>query len=112
MEMNDHPTNPEVREALQGQTIASLQGSLTALSDQVTEGFKGVHQRQDLTNGRIATGEKEVALLKLQFENEKKIAEQKELLQTERGQARVRLWQIITILASAIVGLASYIIYT
>ena len=110
--MNDQSPNPEVREALQVQTIAGLQSSLTALSDQVTVGFKGVHARQDLTNGRIATGEKEVALLKQQFENEKEVAKQKELLQAERGQARVRLWQIITILASAIVGLVSYIIYT
>jgi hypothetical protein len=103
--------NPEVREALQVQTIASLQNSLSALSEQVTVGFKGVHERQDVTNGRITSGEKEVALLKLQFENEKKLADQKEVLQVERGQARIRLWQTITILSSTIVALASYIIY-
>lgn len=90
--------------ALQEQTLVNLAKQVTALTEQVAAGFKGVHERQDTTNGRISKGETELALLKQQIANEKILAE-------ERGTSRVRVWQVITFLGPVIVALASYIIY-
>lgn len=91
--------------ALQEQTVANLAKQISALTDQVAAGFKGVHERQDTTNGRISKGETELALMKQQIENDKKLA-------AEQSKNRVRPWQVLTILLPIIVGLASYIIYS
>lgn len=44
-------------------TNALLSQKLEDLTKAVSEGFDGVHKRQDTTNGRIGTAEKDILLL-------------------------------------------------
>jgi len=56
-----------VKDALQAKDIELLQKNITDLTGVVKEGFTGMHTRQDTTNGRITTNEKELMLLKEKF---------------------------------------------
>lgn len=86
--------NPEVREALQKRDLDDLR-------KEVIEGFRGVHQRQDVTNGRIAKAESNITELE-------KVNIRRD---TERKYEKL-IWWLATTAIGAVVGLASYIIYT
>lgn len=49
-----------VKEALDDRTLQDMGKDVANLSTQITDGFKGIHERQDTTNGRIGTVEKRV----------------------------------------------------
>jgi len=42
-----------VKEAMSERDITDIKSQLIALKLQITEGFSGVHQRQDMTNGKV-----------------------------------------------------------
>ena len=65
MSRRSDPQN--IKDALQAKDIESLQKNIADLTIVVKEGFTGVHTRQDTTNGRINTNEKELLLLKEKF---------------------------------------------
>lgn len=90
--------------ALQQQSIATIEASLKALAEQVAAGFKGSHERQDVANGRTSKLETQIELLKQRMDLDAKTA-------LERGTNRVRTWQVISFLLAVIVALASNILY-
>jgi peptidoglycan hydrolase CwlO-like protein len=89
--------------ALLEQSLATMANQIARLATQITDGFEGVHKRQDVTNGRISKGETEIALLKKEIENSKQLA-------AEQMRNRVRVWQVISVLGPIIAALASYIV--
>lgn len=91
--MTDQINNPEVREALQRRDIDDLR-------TMIQEGFKGVHDRQDTTNGRI--GKAEINITELEKVNIRRGVERK---------YEKLVWYLFTVAIGTIVGLASYIIY-
>lgn len=74
------------------------------LEDQITTGFKGVHNRQDVTNGKVLKSQSEIELLKQQdiiIHNQ--IAEFKkegeDFMRDEKNKENIwktRLWDLIT----------------
>ena len=83
----------EVQEALQKRDIDDL-GRI------MDQGFKGVHDRQDKTNGRIEKAEGAITVL------------EKQNIERVLGRKYEKLiWYILTFSLSVIVGLVSYIIY-
>jgi hypothetical protein len=78
-------TPKAVEEALQKRDIEELQ-------DTVIEGFKGIHARQDITNGRITTNEKGLAALEFKFRYNRII------------------WYLFTVAVGLVVALSSYIV--
>lgn len=85
--------NPEVREALQMRDIESLR-------QEIKEGFQGVHQRQDITNGKVLKNAADI--VELEKVNIRRSVERK---------YEKLIWYLFTVALGTIVGLASYIIY-
>lgn len=83
----------EVKNALTSQAITDVQKDIATLSTVVKDGFAGVHTRQDTTNGRISTNEKDLLLLKEKFKYNRIV------------------WYLFTVTVGALVALASYILY-
>ena len=74
-----------------GQQIAELRGV-------VVEGFKGVHQRQDIANGR--TGKVEQRVDKLESDN---------ATSKGRSQGRWRLWLVLSTVAGLVIALLTIV---
>jgi hypothetical protein len=87
------PQNPDVREALQKRDIDDLRA-------EIRNGFTGIHQRQDTTNGRIAKAEGNIT--ELEKVNITRLVERK---------YEKLIWYLFTVAIGVIVGLASFIIY-
>lgn len=86
--------NPDVREALQKRDIDDLRR-------EVVEGFRETHDLQRTTNGRLLKAEANITEL--------------EKVNIRRGVERKYeklIWWLCTAAIGAVVGLASYIIYT
>jgi hypothetical protein len=81
------------KEIAQSVTNAILDQKLTTLTETVTSGFKGIHDRQDTTNGRVGNTEKEQLLLKEQFKYNRII------------------WYLLTTAVSICIALSSYILF-
>lgn len=81
-----------VKDALQAKDIELIQKNITDLNSTVEKGFAGVHARQDTTNGRISTNEKELILLKEKFKYNRIV------------------WYLFTVAVSAIVALITYLL--
>jgi hypothetical protein len=96
-------TSQSVTNAILDQKLATLADQVTALATTVEKGFQGVHNRQDIANGRTATNEKELALLKAYFEKE---------LATRDAKSKYNriIWYILTTAISVIIALGSYIL--
>ena len=82
----------DVKDALQAKDIEALQKNITDLTTTVKEGFTGMHTRQDTTNGRITTNEKELLLLKEKFKYNRIV------------------WYLFTVAVGAIVALGMILI--
>jgi hypothetical protein len=82
----------QVKDALQAKDIELLQKNITELTGVVKEGFSGVHTRQDTTNGRITTNEKELLSLKEKFRYNRIV------------------WYLFTVAVGAIVALVTYLL--
>ncbi len=83
-----------VKEALDDKAIEDLGKQLTALSNQMTEGFTKVHTRQDIANGKLMKHES-----RLDTDEEKiRILQQNETVPTflERNQDKI-VWGIVGI---------------
>lgn len=91
--MTEQLTNPEVREALQRRDIEDLR-------QEIREGFKGVHERQDMTNGKVLKASADI--VELEKVNIRRSVERK---------YEKLVWYLFTVAIGTIVGLASYIIY-
>ena len=86
-------TDPQtVKEALQAKDIELVQKGITDLTATVKEGFAGIHTRQDTTNGRISTNEKELLLLKEKFKYNRIV------------------WYLFTVAVGAIVALITFLV--
>jgi hypothetical protein len=57
----------QVKDALQAKDISLLQDAIKDLKALTQAGFDGIHERQNVTNGRISTNEKDLLLLKEKF---------------------------------------------
>ena len=80
---------------LQEATLTSIEKALTSLDAKVEAGFKGIHDRQDKTNGNVARNKEDIILLKAKHEVDKK---------TIKNQM-----YIITVLVSSLVGLIVWV---
>lgn len=87
------PPNPELIDALQKRDIDDLQKA-------IAEGFKGIHTRQDVTNGRIGKAEGNITDL-----------EKINIRRDERQKYEKLIWYLFTVAVGVIVGLTSFIIY-
>lgn len=56
-----------VKEAMSERDITDIKSQLVALKLQITEGFSGVHERQDTTNGKVLKAREDIQ--NLQSEN-------------------------------------------
>jgi hypothetical protein len=83
---------PEVKEALQKRDIEDL-------VKEVHEGFAGVHNRQDQTNGKVLKNIADINAL--QTWNEK---------QAIKDRYNKLIWYLLTVSLSTIVGLATYLL--
>lgn len=91
--MSDKPINPELREALQKRDIDDLRR-------EIIEGFKGVHERQDTTNGKVLKNTTDI--------NELKTYNQVRMVENRYNKL---IWWLCTSAIALVVALASYIIY-
>lgn len=85
------PQLPEVKEALQKRDIDDL-------THELHEGFKGIHERQDTTNGKVLKNIADIS--ELQTWNKLRVVENK---------YNKLIWYALTLSISTIVGLVSYI---
>lgn len=85
--------NPEVAQALQKRDIDDLK-------NEIRDGFKGVHERQDTTNGKVLQNTKDIS----------DIQTWNKLRSVENKYNRL-IWYLLTVSLTLIVGLASYILY-
>jgi len=56
--------NKAVLDALQKRDIEELRKDMQATNNAIVEGFKGVHLRQDTTNGKVLKNTEEIAKIK------------------------------------------------
>ena len=84
---------PEVHDALQKRDIEDL-------TKEMRDGFKGVHERQNVTNGKVLKAAADIT--ELEKVNIRRSVERK---------YEKLIWYLFTGAMSIIVGLASYIIY-
>lgn len=50
---NEGRVKQAVKEAMSERDISEIKNQLEALKLQITDGFKGIHARQDTTNGKV-----------------------------------------------------------
>jgi hypothetical protein len=93
-----------VKEALTGRDILDLKASIDTLGQTMAEGFKGVHERQDTTNGKVLKARDDI--INNKTESDKQISE----LKSEFKYNRI-IWYLFTIAVSVIIALASYILF-
>jgi hypothetical protein len=97
-------TDPQsVKDALTGRDILDLKTSIDTLGQTMAEGFKGVHERQDTTNGKVLKARDDIIENKTQ--TDKEISE----LKSEFKYNRI-IWYLFTVAVSVIIALGSYII--
>jgi hypothetical protein len=82
-----------VQDALQEKTISDVQASIVTLTKAVSDGFTGVHTRQDMTNGKVQKAGTDIIALQAKFEYNRII------------------WYLLTVSVSVIITLVSYIIF-
>ena len=81
-------------------TSALLSQKLDNLANQMSDGFKGMHERQDTTNGKVLkAGDDIVSLQKADLS-----------LKAEFHYNRF-IWYMLTVCVSIIIALASYILF-
>jgi len=73
--------------------LGTLTDTVRQLSDTVNVGFKGVHERQDLTNGKVLKAADDIKTLQAKFEYNRLI------------------WYMLTTCISLIVALISFILF-
>ena len=56
--------NKDIENALQGKDIEILQDSIKDIGEAIEKGFEGIHERQDITNGKVVDNEKDIIKLK------------------------------------------------
>lgn len=95
---------PKKESPTQQVTNALLDQKLTTLTETVTIGFKGVHERQDMTNGKVLKAGNDIVAN--QSAADLKFAE---LLATFKYN-RV-IWYMLTVCVSMIIALGSYIMF-
>lgn len=83
--------------ATQAVTNTVLDQKLIALTDKITEGFKGVHERQDTTNGKVLKSQADIASIQQEMAVKAESARIK-------GTYEKMLWFVITTL----VGLVTF----
>jgi hypothetical protein len=57
-----------VKEALFEQSIIEMNKQLAEMKTQIGEGFRGVHQRQDMTNGKVLKAKEDIIVLQNDIE--------------------------------------------
>jgi len=82
-----------VENALQAKDIEALTHGLDTLNSTMAEGFKGVHARQDKTNGNVIHAQEDIMALKAKFEYNRII------------------WYLLTTSISVIIALGSFILF-
>ena len=82
-----------VKDALQAKDIELLQKSIGELKTSVEVGFKGIHDRQDMTNGKVLKANDDITKLTSKFEYNRII------------------WYLLTTCVSVIIALGSYILF-
>lgn len=82
-----------VKDALQAKDIEILQTSITNLTTAIDNGFKGVHERQDTTNGKVIRANEDITKLTTKFEYNRII------------------WYLLTVSISLLIAMASYILF-
>lgn len=85
-----------VSTAAMGMDVKTIKDDLVLVSRELQEGFKGVHERQDRTNGRVGATEKDLVVLKTSGQS-------MHSLQTA-------LWLAITTLVGLVVGLVMFFV--
>ena len=101
----------EVREALQEKQVNDLQASMSLIGSQIVDGFKGVHTRQDTTNGRLTKQEETMLIYK--GEVEKKFmefeAKKNSDIQSLKAQFKYNrfIWYVLTVTVGIVIFLAT-----
>jgi hypothetical protein len=92
-----------VTNAILDQKLVTLASHVEELARSVKDGFLGVHNRQDVANGRTSTNEKELALLKAFIEKE---------FATRDAKSKYNrvIWYTLTTTISVIIALTSFIV--
>ena len=82
-----------IKDALQAKDIELLQKSIENLNTTMIEGFKGIHLRQDTTNGKVLNNQSGITTLTAKFQYNRII------------------WYLLTTAVSVIIALGSYILF-
>lgn len=93
-----------VTNAILDQKISTLTDTVKTLTESVKEGFKGVHDRQDLTNGKVLQAGSDI--ITNRNETDQKI----QTLRSDFKYNRI-IWYMLTTSVSAIIALVSYILF-
>lgn len=93
----------QVKEALTTRDISDIRADISKLAETVEKGFSGVHQRQDMTNGKVLKAGTDI------LENKVLAEKQIESLKAEFKYNRI-IWYMLTVSVSVIIMLGSYII--
>lgn len=97
-------TAHEVKDALTLRDMAGLKSSIDGLTTAMEKGFAGMHQRQDMTNGKVLKAGNDI----VNETNERKLADEK--LNSRFEYNRI-IWYLFTVAMMTIVALGSYILY-
>src|SRR5947208_639010 len=92
-----------LKDALTNRDITDIRSDISKLADNVTKGFDGVHQRQDMTNGKVLKAGSDIV------ENKTQLDKQIESLKAEFKYNRI-IWYMLTVCVSVIIALGSYIV--
>lgn len=90
---------PRKTDHTQAVTNAVLAERLDTLTKTVSEGFEGIHQRQDTTNGKVIKANDDIVTLQRAQDE----------LKSDFKYNRI-IWYFLTVAVSVIVALTSYII--
>jgi hypothetical protein len=80
-------------------TNALLEQKIVALTTAVETGFKGIHERQDTTNGKVIKAGEDI--IAIQKEN---------VARDAKFQYNRIIWYLLTTSVSVVIALASYIV--
>lgn len=92
-----------VTNAILDQKLQTLTETVKSLAESVDKGFKGVHDRQDTTNGKVVKAGQDI--ITNRNETDSKI----QALRSDFRYNRI-IWYMLTTCISIIVGLTSYIL--
>lgn len=96
--------SPSIKEALTNRDITDIRSDISSLAATVKEGFHGVHERQDTTNGKVLKAGADI------IENKTAMEKQIEALKAEFKYNKI-IWYFFTTAIGVIVALGSYILY-